>query len=41
MRGYHLGLLGGDLLSTFCDGGRPDVGGVLSTDGSASGIPGE
>ena len=32
----RLGLLGGELLATFYDSGRPDVGGVLSTDGSAS-----
>ena len=41
MRLERLGLLGGDLLLTFCDGGCPDVGGELSTDGSASGISGE
>ena len=36
-------LLVGDLLSTFSVGGRPrsGVGGVLSTDDSASGIPSE
>ena len=37
----RLGLLGGEFLATFCSGGLPDVGDVLSTDGSASGIPGE
>ena len=41
MRLERLGLLVGEFFATFCGGGRPDVGGVLSTDGSASGIPGE
>ena len=41
MRLELLGLLGGEFLATFCGGGRPGVGGVLSTGGSASGIPDE
>ena len=41
MRLERLGLLGGEFLATFCGGGRPGVGGVFSTGGSASGIPDE